>query len=117
MGNRLEQLIVSLSGTGPESTAYLYDAANRLASVDGQAYTFDNNGNLLSSGTLTNSWDAANRLVESNRGDVSLAVPVQRPGRPGGPDCGSEHHPLCPGRAGLARSHLYRPGRSLFACT
>ncbi len=33
----------------------------------GQAYTFDANGNLLTSGVMTNTWDAANRLIETIR--------------------------------------------------
>ena len=57
VGNRLQQII------NGDTTAYLYDAANRLAAVDGQSYTFDANGNLLSTGVMTNTWDAANRLV------------------------------------------------------
>ncbi len=62
VGNRLKQIIDG------DTTDYLYDAANRLESLDGQpVYTFDNNGNLLNSDVLTNTWDAANRLVETIR--------------------------------------------------
>ena len=50
-----------------DTTEYLYDAANRLAAVDGAPYTFDANGNLLSTGVMTNVWDAANRLTEVSR--------------------------------------------------
>ncbi|RME58968.1 hypothetical protein D6779_05340 [Candidatus Parcubacteria bacterium] len=53
----------TLPGTGGDTTTYLYDAANRLAQVDGQPYTFDANGNLLTTGVMTNTWDAANRLT------------------------------------------------------
>ena len=35
-------------------------------------YTFDANGNLLSSGVMTNTWDAANRLVETTRDGYTL---------------------------------------------
>jgi hypothetical protein len=38
-----------------------------LAAVNGQAYTWDNNGNLLATGVSTNTWDAANRLIETGR--------------------------------------------------
>ena len=59
-GNRLEQII------GGDTTSYTYDAANRLASVNGLSYNFDANGNLLTTGTLTNTYDAANRLATVN---------------------------------------------------
>ncbi len=57
VGNRLQQIIDG------DTTAYLYDAANRLTSVDGVSYTFDDNGNLLTTGVQTNTFDAANRLI------------------------------------------------------
>ncbi len=44
-------------------TTYTYDAANRLTSVNGQTYTWDNNGNLLSDGSKNYTYDAANRLT------------------------------------------------------
>jgi RHS repeat-associated protein len=66
VGNRLQQII------NGDTTDYLYDAANRLEAVDGQSYTFDNNGNLLATGVMTNSWDAANRLIETSRDDTTL---------------------------------------------
>ena len=60
VGNRLQQIIDG------DTTDYLYDAANRLESLNGQqVYSFDANGNLLNSDTLTNTWDAANRLINS----------------------------------------------------
>jgi hypothetical protein len=58
-----------------DTTAYLYDAANRLTSVDGTAYTFDANGNLLNTGVMTNVFDTANRLVESSR-DGNTVQPI-----------------------------------------
>ena len=67
VGNRLKQII---DGT---TTDYLYDAANRLEALNGQQlFSFDNNGNLLNSDTLTNTWDAANRLVETSRDNFTL---------------------------------------------
>jgi YD repeat-containing protein len=44
-------------------TSYTYDAANRLTSVNGVAYTWDNNGNLTNDGVRTYAYDAANRLT------------------------------------------------------
>jgi RHS repeat-associated protein len=52
--------------------AYQYDAANRLTRVDGVGYTWDNNGNLLTTGLLTNTFDAANRLIETTRAGTTL---------------------------------------------
>ena len=68
VGNRLQQII------NGDITSYVYDAANRLATVDGTSYTFDANGNLLSTGTQTNTWDAANRLIETAVSSQPLAV-------------------------------------------
>ncbi len=48
---------------GGRVTSYEYDAANRLTSVDGVAYTWDANGNLLSDGVRSYSYDHADRLV------------------------------------------------------
>ena len=44
-------------------TTYAYDYAQRLSSVNGVAYTWDNNGNLLSNGVTTYTYNHANRLV------------------------------------------------------
>jgi RHS repeat-associated protein len=48
------------------TTAYVYDDANRLASVNGQPYTYDNNGNLLFNGVTTYAYDSANRLISAS---------------------------------------------------
>jgi RHS repeat-associated protein len=53
-------------------TTYQYDAANRLTSVNGIAYTWDNNGNLLATGVSTNTWDVANRLIAATRAATTL---------------------------------------------
>ena len=66
VGNRLQQII------NGDTTDYLYDAANRLAVVDGQAYSFDANGNLLTTGVMTNTWDAANRLIGTEGNETAL---------------------------------------------
>jgi RHS repeat-associated protein len=50
---------------------YQYDAANRLTSINGQAYTWDNNGNLLSDGVRTYSYDHANRLTSVTSGTLT----------------------------------------------
>jgi RHS repeat-associated protein len=62
VGNRLTQ-----DANGVRTT-YGYDSANRLTSVNGQAYTWDNNGNLTSDGLLTYSYDQANRLKQVTQG-------------------------------------------------
>ncbi len=57
VGNRTSQ-------TNPTGNiSYQYDEANRLTSVGGIAYTWDDNGNMLSDGVNTYSYDYANRLV------------------------------------------------------
>jgi RHS repeat-associated protein len=57
VGNRLTQ--TTNSGT----STYTYDIANRLTSVDGATYIWDNNGNLLSDGSSTYIYDSVNQLV------------------------------------------------------
>jgi YD repeat-containing protein len=66
-GNRLSQ--TTLAGT----TVYTYDAANRLTQVDGQAYTWDNNGNLLSDGPRTFTYDSENRLASVVEGGTTTS--------------------------------------------
>jgi RHS repeat-associated protein len=72
VGNRLQQIVDG------DTTSYQYecaaslkrsgrDAANRLTSVNDVAYTWDDNGNLLATGAMTNTWDAANRLTAVDR--------------------------------------------------
>jgi RHS repeat-associated protein len=56
-GNRLSET------TQAESNAYTYDDANRLASLNGVAYTWDAKGNLLSDGVYSYTYDGANRLT------------------------------------------------------
>jgi RHS repeat-associated protein len=56
-GNRLSET------THAEGNVYTYDDANRLASLNGVAYAWDANGNLLSDRVNTYTYDAANRLT------------------------------------------------------
>jgi YD repeat-containing protein len=56
-GNRLSET------TQAESNVYTYDDANRLASLNGEAYAWDANGNLLSDGVYSYTYDGANRLT------------------------------------------------------
>jgi hypothetical protein len=58
VGNRLTET------KGGVTDQYTYDVANRLISVNGQSYTWDNNGNLLTDGTKTNTYNYANRLTQ-----------------------------------------------------
>jgi RHS repeat-associated protein len=44
-------------------TSYTYDVANRLTNVNGQAYTWDANGNLLSDGSKMYLYNSANQLI------------------------------------------------------
>ena len=57
MGNRLRQ------ETHNQTNLYTYDIANRLISVDGVSYSWDDNGNLLADGERTYVYDHANRLT------------------------------------------------------
>lgn len=66
VGNRVAQEI-SIGGL-LTTDAYVYDESNRLTSVDGLPYTWDNNGNLLSDGVNTYTYDSANRLKQLTQG-------------------------------------------------
>jgi RHS repeat-associated protein len=54
---------VELSPGNPITTTYQYDIANRLTNVNGQQYTWDNNGNLLNDDSGFYTYDHANRLT------------------------------------------------------
>ncbi len=57
------------------STTYVYDDANRLVSVIGVSYTWDDNGNLLFNGINQYTYDSANRSISVTgpSGTVSYA--------------------------------------------
>lgn len=64
VGNRL-----TLNDTASGSKTYTYDAANRLHQVNGADYaTYDpnhpNDGNMLTCGARSNTWDSQDRLVQ-----------------------------------------------------
>ena len=59
MGNRT---LATQTLTSTLVTTYQYDAANRLTSVNGQAYTWDANGNLKNDGSKVYTYTQANRL-------------------------------------------------------
>ena len=58
MGNRSNK-VDSVNGT----EGYSYNAANMLLTRAGIGYTNDTNGNTLTGGGRTNTWDSENRLV------------------------------------------------------
>ncbi len=60
VGNRLTQasMVSGLSSV----VDYVYDDANRLTSVNGVTYTWDNNGNLLNDGVNAYTYNTANQL-------------------------------------------------------
>ena len=69
MGNRTVQ---TQTITATEITTYTYDAANRLATQNGQSlFTWDANGNLLQEGDTTYAYDFANRLISATVSGVN----------------------------------------------
>jgi YD repeat-containing protein len=62
VGNLLTQTTLT------NTTVYTYGIANRVTNVGCQAYTWDNNGNLLSDGVLTYTYDSPNRPVAITQG-------------------------------------------------
>ncbi|RWA64665.1 RHS repeat-associated core domain-containing protein [Mesorhizobium sp.] len=75
-----ENLITAITETSDSSAAYppagsqtaSYNNLNQLTNLSGQALSYDANGNLLSDGQRTYSWNAENRLIN-----------VTYPGQPG----------------------------------
>jgi RHS repeat-associated protein len=76
VGNRLsEEKCILIGGCedplDPTITNYSYDNANHLSGVDGNPYTWDDNGNLLDDGPNTYTYDAANRLITVDDGSIT----------------------------------------------
>jgi RHS repeat-associated protein len=69
VGNRTAQ---TRTITSTQVTAYQYDAANRLASVNGQSYTWDDNGNLINDGEKAYTYNQANRLTNLTQGATTF---------------------------------------------
>jgi len=65
MGNRLSKTV---NGT---SESYTYNAANMLLTRGTGSYTNDANGNTLTGGGRTNTWDGQNRLTECVNGNTT----------------------------------------------
>ena len=71
-GNRLSQTVCFGPGCTPVTTTYTYDNANRLATVNGVAQTWDKNGNLTQDNTgATYAYDSANRLKTLTQGTTT----------------------------------------------
>ncbi len=62
VGNRTAQ---TATITSTQVTSYQYDAANRLTSVNGQPYTWDNNGSLTNNGKFAFTYNNAGRMTQA----------------------------------------------------
>jgi len=71
-GNKTTKTVTQ--GGTPITTNYTYDAANQLTAVDGQAYTYDDNGNLISDGEKTYVYNEVNQLVEVKDASGTIAA-------------------------------------------
>lgn len=60
--------------TTPAVARYTCDAANRLTSVDGVPYSWDNNGNLKNDGSKVYTYTQANRLVAITASGLSWSA-------------------------------------------
>jgi hypothetical protein len=69
MGNRLSKTNTGGGIGGTES--YSYNSANMLLTRGVNTYTNDANGNTLTGGGRTNTWDSANRLVQCVNGSTT----------------------------------------------
>ncbi len=63
VGNRLSETACIGASCTPTTMNYVYDNASLLTSMGGVTYTWGNNGNLLSDGVNTYTYDHANRLA------------------------------------------------------
>jgi len=97
MGNRLTKT------EGGTTETYGYNAANMLVSPNGQPYVNDLNGNTLSGGGRTNTWDSQNRLVQCVSGGIRCQF-VYGP-EPDGPTASADRLRCVRGRR---RSHPSR---------
>jgi RHS repeat-associated protein len=61
-GNRTKKTVTKGSTTA--TTSHTYDVGNQLADANGQAYSYDANGNLTGNGSKTFIYNEENRLVE-----------------------------------------------------
>ena len=73
MGNRLSK---SDNVTGSES--YAFDNANRLTVRNGSSYTNDADGNTLTGGGRTLTWDSQNRMVGCTNGGHTSVLAAGR---------------------------------------
>ncbi len=71
VGNRLTQ--ASMVSGLPSTVNYAYDDANRLASVNGVNYAWDNNGNLLNDGVNAYMYNSANQLKTMTGPSVAVS--------------------------------------------
>ncbi len=71
VGNRTVQ---TQTLTSTLITNYTYDVANRLTSVNGQAYTWDANGNLTNDGSKVYTYTQANRLITVTASGLSWSA-------------------------------------------
>ena len=62
VGNRTKKTVTV--GGIPTTTNYSYNDGNELVTVNGQAYSYDLNGNLTNNGNNTFIYDEENRLIE-----------------------------------------------------
>lgn len=63
VGNRKTK-VVKNAGNTLSTTNYQYNDANELTSVDGTAYSYDKNGNLVDDGDKIYVWDIGGRLTQ-----------------------------------------------------
>jgi YD repeat-containing protein len=106
VGNRLTET------TQLGTTNYTYESANRLATVNGVSYTWDNNGNLLNDGVSTYTYDHANRLKSVTMGSTTYTYAYNGLGDRGQPDSRRGDDPLHTGPerwtdTGALRRHEY----------
>ena len=62
IGNRVNKKVTS--GVNSETTTYSVNSANQITSENGQAYTYDNDGNLVDDGMKTYIYNELDQLIE-----------------------------------------------------
>ncbi|MBM7616442.1 DNRLRE domain-containing protein [Alkaliphilus hydrothermalis] len=81
VGNRTKK--ISTTGGVATTTNYTYNDGNELISVNGQAYSYDANGNLTNNGNKTYIYDLDNRLkeVKDNQGQTIASFTYDHEGK------------------------------------
>ena len=79
-GNRTQRQAISTGSTSIQSSV-IAAASNRLQTLNGLTQTYDANGNQLTDGTVTRTYDSKNRLSQANNGAQTITYELNALGQ------------------------------------